>query len=170
MKATTRQMLEAETAAARERTELDEWILGLRASRRGTAKVDGWIRTVRRATGIPAKEVAQKMGTDLRSFFQLERSEQEGRIGLGKLREAADALGCELVYGMIPKRGTLEEMAEERWETRARAREERRRSARLQRRLKGDAALAQMMGEDVAGYVFRRALKKSLREAGIRLR
>jgi predicted DNA-binding mobile mystery protein A len=51
----------------------------------------------------------------------LERSEAEYRITLGSLREAADALGCELVYALVPKSGSVQEIPEERARNRAAA-------------------------------------------------
>ena len=42
----------------------------------------------------------------------LEKSEAEYRITLGSLRDAADALGCQLVYALVPKSGSIQELAE----------------------------------------------------------
>ena len=75
---------------------------------RGTAKnVRGWLRTVRRVVGIPAAEAAERIGVDARELFRRERTEARGVIGLQSLRQAAEALDCELVYGLVPKEGTL---------------------------------------------------------------
>jgi enoyl-CoA hydratase/carnithine racemase len=49
----------------------------------------------------------------------LEGSESEYRITLGRLREAADALGCQLVYALVPKSGSLQELEEQRARTKA---------------------------------------------------
>jgi len=46
-----------------------------------------------------------------REIFRLEKSEEESRIELGTLRRAAEALDCELVYALTPRRRTLNEMA-----------------------------------------------------------
>ena len=45
---------------------------------------------------------------------QFEKSETEYRITLNSLRQVADALGCDLVYALVPKRGTLHDLAESR--------------------------------------------------------
>jgi predicted DNA-binding mobile mystery protein A len=50
---------------------------------------------------------------------KLEKSETEYRITLGSLRDAADALGCRLVYAIVPKTGSIQELAEERARTKA---------------------------------------------------
>ncbi|HKC72010.1 MAG TPA: hypothetical protein VKB60_10325, partial [Terriglobales bacterium] len=46
-------------------------------------------------------------------------SEAEYRITLGSLRNAADALGCQLVYALLPKNGSIQELAEESARTKA---------------------------------------------------
>ncbi len=46
--------------------------------------------------------------------MQLERAEAEDRITLRSLRSAAAALGCDLLYALVPKANTLEALVEER--------------------------------------------------------
>lgn len=43
----------------------------------------------------------------------LEKSEADYRITLGSLRDAADALGCELVYALVPRSGSMRQLAEQ---------------------------------------------------------
>jgi hypothetical protein len=57
---------------------------------------------------------------------RLELAEEGSRIQLGTLRRAAEGLGCELVYGLVPKEGTLEELAAAQTEVREAALEKRR--------------------------------------------
>jgi predicted DNA-binding mobile mystery protein A len=45
---------------------------------------------------------------------QLEKAEAEDRITLKSLRAAANALGCDLVYALVPKGETLGGLVEER--------------------------------------------------------
>jgi predicted DNA-binding mobile mystery protein A len=74
----------------------------------------GWLRAVREAVGVPLKEFAEKLGIKPSSAASLEKTEAEYRITLGSLREAADVLGCQLIYAMVPKSGTIQELAERR--------------------------------------------------------
>ena len=46
--------------------------------------------------------------------MQLEKAEAEDRITLKSLRAAAQALGCELVYALVPKADTLQDLVKER--------------------------------------------------------
>ena len=72
----------------------------------------GWIRAIREAAGITVLEMARRLGKTPSLALYLEKSEAEYRITLGSLRAAADALGCELVYVLVPKHGSVRELAE----------------------------------------------------------
>jgi predicted DNA-binding mobile mystery protein A len=79
----------------------------------------GWIRALREVTGLTLKEVGIRLGGTPAAVASLEKSEADYRITLGKLREAADALGCELVYALVPREGTLQKLIENRERARA---------------------------------------------------
>ena len=70
-----------------------------------------WLWAVRTAVGTPVEELARRLGVQQREIFRLEQAERESRITLGSLRRAAEAMDCELTYGLTPKRGTLGAMA-----------------------------------------------------------
>jgi hypothetical protein len=96
--------------------ELDEMAMALDVARgvaiNAQGNAEGWLRTVRRAVGIPAAEAAARIGVEEREIFRAEYTEGRGVISLRTLRRAAESLGCELVYGLVPKEGTLKAMAE----------------------------------------------------------
>jgi predicted DNA-binding mobile mystery protein A len=75
----------------------------------------GWLRTVRQALNMPQRELARRLGVSQPSVQALERRELSGAITIEALERAADALGCDLVYALIPRRplqDTLKEQAE----------------------------------------------------------
>jgi predicted DNA-binding mobile mystery protein A len=91
-------------ASARGRALIDghfeEW-----QSIRGLARPPrGWVRAVREALGMSAAALAARLGTTPSAVTRLEQSEAADRIGLDTLRRAADALGCDLVYLLVPRR------------------------------------------------------------------
>jgi hypothetical protein len=43
-----------------------------------------------------------------------EKAESSDRITLQNLRRVAEAMGCELVYAIVPKSGSIQELAESR--------------------------------------------------------
>ena len=74
----------------------------------------GWLRAIRDALGMPARHLASELGVNTNAVFAMERSEQAGTIQLGTLRRAADALGCDVVYALVPRSslaGTVEAAA-----------------------------------------------------------
>jgi len=73
------------------------------------------IWAVRQAAGITMPEMTKTLGHSSHSIVAyLEKSEAEYSISLGNLREAAEALGCELVYAIVPKNGSIEELVQQR--------------------------------------------------------
>lgn len=70
---------------------------------------------VRKVMGIPLKEIAKEMGVNRSVIFRMEQGEERGSISMNNLVRVADALGCYLVYGLVPIDGeTLEHMANKR--------------------------------------------------------
>ena len=64
----------------------------------------GWLRTVREALNMPQRELARRLQVSQPSVQALERREADGAITLESLERAAEALGCDLVYALIPRR------------------------------------------------------------------
>jgi len=64
----------------------------------------GWVRAIREALGMSTAVLAARLGTTAGAVTRLEQSEAGDRIRLDTLRRAADALGCDLVYLLIPRR------------------------------------------------------------------
>ena len=73
----------------------------------------GWLRAIREASGISLREMATRLKKTPTLAAKLEKSEAEYRITLGSLRDAADALGCQVVYALVPKTGSIQDLAEQ---------------------------------------------------------
>jgi predicted DNA-binding mobile mystery protein A len=72
----------------------------------------GWIKAIRLALGMSLQQLANKLSITKQSVQEIEIREQEGAITLKSLKETARALDMELVYGFVPKDGTLEKYIE----------------------------------------------------------
>ncbi len=68
----------------------------------------GWLRAVREALGMSAAALGARLGTTAGAVTRLQQSEAADRIRLDTLRRAADALGCDLVYLLVPRRPLVE--------------------------------------------------------------
>lgn len=67
----------------------------------------GWIRTIREALGMTMAQLGSRLGISPQSVLDLEQRETKETISVAKLREAAEALECELKIVFVP-RGSLE--------------------------------------------------------------
>jgi len=93
------------------RQRLEDGLPGYRMGRAATGEMGSWVRAVRQSVGMPAVEFTRRMGVREQEVYRIERAEQKSSLELGTLRRAAEALDCELVYALMPQRGTLGEMA-----------------------------------------------------------
>lgn len=75
---------------------------------------NGWIGAVRSSLGITYSQMATRLGLTPQGVRGLEKREQDGSISLKKLRELAAAMDMKLVYALVPKAGSLEEMIDQR--------------------------------------------------------
>jgi DNA-binding Xre family transcriptional regulator len=106
-------MVEMERRLARKK--LDAEMKPFRTAARETNPTNELLRAVRQAMVIPVKEIAEKMGVGRSTVNDLEVSERSGTISMRSLARMAAAMGCKVVYGVVPLKGkTLEDLAEER--------------------------------------------------------
>jgi predicted DNA-binding mobile mystery protein A len=84
---------------------LDRHLAGVEISPRPS---DGWLRAMRRALGMSTRQLAQRMRITQQSADRLERNELDDSITLKRLRAAAEAIGCQLVYVLVPEAGSIE--------------------------------------------------------------
>ncbi|MEO8194466.1 MAG: mobile mystery protein A [Gemmatimonadales bacterium] len=63
----------------------------------------GWLRAVRESLGMTSGQLGKRLGVTHANVLLMEDREREGRITLGTLRKAADALGCDVHYFIVPR-------------------------------------------------------------------
>jgi predicted DNA-binding mobile mystery protein A len=90
--------------AAQSRAHLDKRFKQIQPVKRYAAPVHGWIKAVRGALGMSTAQLAARLGVKQPSIIALEQSEAKGTIELATLRRAAEALGCTLVYALVPNK------------------------------------------------------------------
>ncbi|RXG29014.1 mobile mystery protein A [Leeuwenhoekiella marinoflava] len=72
----------------------------------------GWIKAIRLSLGISLQQLADKLTITKQSVREIEIREKEGSITLKSLKETANALDMQLVYALVPKDGTLDDLIE----------------------------------------------------------
>ena len=80
----------------------------------GTVAVpaNGWIKSIRTAIKMSLRQSGNRMNVSLQSIGEMENREANGTITLNSLKEMANALDMRLVYGFMPKDGSIEKMIE----------------------------------------------------------
>lgn len=86
------------------RRSLDRRLNTLRDfAQQATPPRGGWLRAIRQALGMSTTDLAARLGVNQTTAARIEANERSGRVQLDTLARAADALGCDLVYALIPR-------------------------------------------------------------------
>lgn len=75
---------------------------------------DGWVRAIREALGMAQTQLGRRVGISRQSVQDLEKAEAERRITLDSLDRLARAMGCRVVYSVVPDKGSLDDLRERR--------------------------------------------------------
>jgi predicted DNA-binding mobile mystery protein A len=68
----------------------------------------GWAAAIRCALGLTMRQMGKQLGLSQSSYADAESNEAKGTISLNQLRRVADALECDLVYVLVPRRPLAE--------------------------------------------------------------
>jgi predicted DNA-binding mobile mystery protein A len=71
---------------------------------------EGWIYNIRKALNMSLRQIAQKIGNSPQGIKALEQREKNRSITIKSLEEVAGAMDMKLVYALVPKDGSLEEL------------------------------------------------------------
>jgi predicted DNA-binding mobile mystery protein A len=72
----------------------------------------GWVRAVRETLGMTTRQLGKRLGVSQPRVIKLEQGEVIGAVTLESLQNAAEALGCRLVYALVPLKSLDEIIAE----------------------------------------------------------
>jgi predicted DNA-binding mobile mystery protein A len=84
--------------------QLDKRFSKLRPLAQAARPSRGWIRAIREAVGMTTGQLAKRLGVQQPRVIELERGEADGNITVKSLERAAEALGCRLVYALVPEK------------------------------------------------------------------
>lgn len=91
------------------REQLDKKLDSLRAIALSGAPKQGWIKTIREALGLSARQLGGKTGIDQSRISRLENAEKDGSLKLSSLQKIAKGLNMRFVYAFVPEE-SLEQM------------------------------------------------------------
>jgi len=63
----------------------------------------GWVSIIRKALGMTAQQLGDRLGLARSRIVQLENAERYDAVTLRTLKKAAAAMDCELIYAIVPK-------------------------------------------------------------------
>jgi predicted DNA-binding mobile mystery protein A len=89
---------------------LENKLNGFSTAQKVVVPPTGWLRAIRVSLGMSLQQLADKLAITKQSVREIELREKEGNITLKSLRESADALDMQFVYGLVPKDGTIENL------------------------------------------------------------
>src|ERR1700732_1529739 len=92
---------------------LDKRFAALRPLVKSAGPPKGWLRAIRDALGMTTAQFGRRLGVSQPRIVELEQSEVSGGVTLHTLQRAAEALGCRLVYALVPDRPLAETVREQ---------------------------------------------------------
>jgi len=91
------------------REQLDASLQRLRPLLDATAPRKGWIRAIRDALGMTARQLANRLGVAQQAVARIEKEELAGSVTIKTMRRIAECLDCVFIYGFVPRK-SLEEI------------------------------------------------------------
>jgi predicted DNA-binding mobile mystery protein A len=91
---------------------LDKRFTALRRLAQSPRPPKGWLRAIRDALGMTTAQFARRLSVSQPRIIELEQSEVSGGVTLHTLQRAAEALGCRLVYALVPEKPLAETVRE----------------------------------------------------------
>lgn len=130
--------------------ELKPWIS------RAARPPQGWVKAIRKALGMTTGQLAKRLNVAQTRISELEAAEANRNITLKTLDRAAEALGCQVVYVLVPARPlseTLQERAHRAAERQLSAIEQ---TMRLEDQTVSSSKFRKRTVEEIAGKLLRR--------------
>jgi len=70
----------------------------------------GWVHTIRTTLNMTRDQLGAKLKLTKGAIQKIEEREATGQITINKLRDVGQALDMQLVYGFVPKDGTIDNL------------------------------------------------------------
>jgi predicted DNA-binding mobile mystery protein A len=84
------------------REQLDASLRRLSPLRSVNAPAKGWIRAIRNALGMTAKQLADRLSVAQQAVARIERDELTGSVTIKTMRRVAEGIDCVFVCGFVP--------------------------------------------------------------------
>lgn len=93
--------------------QLDQKLQPFAESRKVIVPERGWIHTIRTTFNMTMAQLGNQLNITRQGVKRIEDSEANGTITLNSLKDVATALDLKLVYALVPKNGTINDLIQE---------------------------------------------------------
>jgi predicted DNA-binding mobile mystery protein A len=83
--------------------QLDKRFVDLASLANALRPEKGWIKAVREALGMTTAQLGKRLGVSQQRAAMVEKAEADGSITLRSLEQAAQTLGCRVIYVLYPE-------------------------------------------------------------------
>ena len=83
--------------------QLDETMKGFESLKAISAPKKGWIRAIRDTLGMSGAQLAKRLDVNQQRVARIEQDEVLGKVTLNTMQNAAEAMDCVFVYGVVPR-------------------------------------------------------------------
>ncbi|MCK5001943.1 MAG: helix-turn-helix domain-containing protein [Gammaproteobacteria bacterium] len=85
-------------------SRLEYWVKANRVAWTEIIQQKSWLRSARQARSLKGVDMAKRMGVSPARISMMESDELRGAVTLKMMQKAAQAMDCEFVYAVIPKK------------------------------------------------------------------
>lgn len=85
------------------REQLEMSLQRLAPLRNVNTPAKGWVRAIRNALGMTARQLAGRLDIAQQAVARIEKDELSGSVAIKTMRRIAEGLDCVFVYGFVPR-------------------------------------------------------------------
>lgn len=90
--------------------QLDQKLQPFSQTRKVLVPERGWTNTIRTTLNMTMAQLGTKLNITRQGVKRVEESEANGTITLNSLKDVANAMDLKLVYALVPKNGTINDL------------------------------------------------------------
>jgi len=88
--------------------QVEERVAPLREAAKQPVPKSGRIKAMRQALSMSTSQLASRLGVSRQAVRDLEIREVDGGVTLSALKRAADAMECDILYALVPRKPIME--------------------------------------------------------------
>lgn len=96
--------------------QLDQKLQSFAQSRKILVPEGGWVNAIRTTLNMTMAQLGNKLNITRQGVKRIEESEANGTITLKTLKGVANAMDLKLVYALVPKDGTIDDLIQQKAE------------------------------------------------------